>query len=170
MAQGRVDIVDGPRVEARPRTQTLGIRETVPFRTMLSHRDRLLAELIDWLHEHDIEPEGPFFLRLHVVDMAGLMQVEVGVVTDAAASGNRIEQGELPAGDYAVLDYRATSLPANRMLREWVTEQGRVLDSEQTPNGEAFAARCEIYLTDPRSERMKTKWVVQLAFLLRFLS
>ena len=162
-----MDVVDGPRIESRPETPTLGIRETVPFRTMLSNRDRLLTELIDWLNMHGIDVDGPFFLRLHVVDMAGLMDIEVGVVSDATMTDHRVRRAVLPAGRYALLGYRATSLPANRMLRQWVSAQGLELDSRPTPEGEAFAARCEVYLTDPRSERRKTRWVVQLAFLLR---
>jgi len=167
MSRRPVDIVEGPRVEERPQTATLGIRESVPFRTMLSHRDRLLAELVAWLNERGIEPTGHFFLRLHVVDMAGMMDIEVGVEAEAAASDDRVRVGTLPAGRYALLDYRATSLAANGMLRDWVSEQGLHLDLEQTPAGEAFAARCEVYITDPRAERRKTQWVVQLAFLLR---
>ena len=162
-----VDVVDGPRIESRPETPTLGIRETVPFRTMLSNRDRLLAELMRWLDDRDIQSDGPFFLRLHVVDMAGLMDIEVGVVSDATTSDDRVRRGVLPAGRYALLDYRATSLAANGMLRDWVSAQGLKLDVRETPEGEAFAARCEVYLTDPRSEPRKTRWVVQLAFLLR---
>jgi hypothetical protein len=86
MKSDTVDVVEAPRVETRPEMPTLGIRETVPFRTMLSNRDRLLAELIGWLQEHDIEPTDPFFLRLHVIDMAGLMDIEVGVVSEPIAS------------------------------------------------------------------------------------
>jgi DNA gyrase inhibitor GyrI len=91
----------------------------------------------------------------------------VGVVGDAPVSDERIVRGTLPAGEYALLDSRAKSLAANRMLRQWVSAEGLTLDSEQTPAGEAFAARCEVYVTDPRTERMKTRWVVQLAFLLK---
>lgn len=162
-----VDAVAGPRLESRPETPTLGIRETVPFRTMLSNRDRLLAELISWLDERGIQTDGPFFLRLHVVDMAGLMDIEVGVVSDAAIADHRVQRGVLPAGRYALLDYRATSLSANRLLHHWIAEEGLTYDSRDTPEGEAFVARCEVYLTDPRSERKKSQWVVQLAFLLR---
>jgi DNA gyrase inhibitor GyrI len=161
-----VDVVVPPRAEARPAIPTLGIRETVPFRSMLSNRDRLLAELMAWLDQHGVEPMGPFFLRLHVVDMAGLMDVEVGVAAEGAPDG-RVIAAELPAGRYALLDYRTTSLAANRMLHEWVAAQGLEYESHATAAGESFAARCEVYITDPRSERMKTKWVVQLAFLLR---
>ena len=167
MVVKEVDIVAGPRVEQRVEIPTLGIRETVPFRTMLSNRDRLLAELISWLAEHRVEPQGPFFLRLHVVDMAGMMDIEVGVVGGTASDDDRVRTGVMPAGAYAVLDYRKTSMAANGMLRNWVSDSGLSLDVQDTAAGEAFAGRFEIYVTDPRSERMKTRWVVQLAFLLR---
>jgi len=167
VGDGELDIVSGPQLERRPEAPTLGIRETVPFRTMLSHRDRLLAELTEWLSDHDVEPDGPFFLRLHVVDMSDLMDIEVGVVGTAAAADARVQPGALPAGDYAVLSYRAKSMAANRLLHRWVQEQGLVLDTRPDPHGEAFASRCETYLTDPRTEKRKTRWVVELAFLTR---
>jgi len=154
-------------LETRPEVASIGIREIVPFRTMLSHRDRLLAELLEWLTQHAIEPNGHFFLRLHVVNMAELMDIEVGVVTASDVFDSRVQQGSLPAGNYAVLAYRAKSMAANRRLHAWVREQGLVLDSHPVPAGEAFASRCEIYLTDPRSEKRKTRWVVELAFLIR---
>lgn len=81
-------------------TPTVGIRETVPFRTMLADRDRLLAELIAWLTAHGIERAGPFFLRLHLVDMAGLMDIEEGV-EGTATTDQRVKPGVIPAGDYS---------------------------------------------------------------------
>ncbi|WP_137845803.1 GyrI-like domain-containing protein [Microbacterium sp. 2FI] len=167
MGAGEVDIVDGPRLESRPEVPTLGIRETVPFRTMLSNRDRLLAELVEWLTEHEIEPAGHFFLRLHVVNMADLVDIEVGVVAVNSASDARVHAGSLPAGDYALLAYRTQSMAANRLLHAWVREQDLALDAHAVPTGEAFASRCEIYLTDPRTEKRKTRWGVELAFLTR---
>jgi effector-binding domain-containing protein len=162
-----LDVVRGPLLEERPTQPTLGIGETVPFRTMLSNRDRLLQELIDWLAEHQVEPAGPFFLRLHVVDMAGLMQIEVGVVATSTAADERVRAGTFPVGRYAVLAYRAKSMAANRRLRSWVESEGIELDSAAGPEGEAFAGRFETYLTDPRVEPRKTRWIVELAFKTR---
>ncbi|SFR79510.1 effector-binding domain-containing protein [Agromyces sp. CF514] len=167
MIADELDIVSGPRLESRPEVATLGIRESVPFRTMLSNRDRLLAELIDWLSVHGVQPPGPFFLRLHVVDMQGLMEIEVGVVASNDAADRRVKSGVLPSGEYAVLAYRAKSMAANRRLHAWVIEQGITLDSRPDPGGEFFAARCEIYVTDPRTEKRKNHWIVELAFLTR---
>ena len=167
MSDRGVDIVSGPRLEFRREVATLGIRETVPFRTMLAARDRLLIELSGWLADHEVEPTGHFFLRLHVVDMAGLMEIEVGVSGAAHPGDARVGAGSIPGGDYAVLAYRATSMAANRLLLAWVRDHGLVLDSRIVPGGEAFESRCEVYLTDPRMERRKKQWTVELAFLTR---
>ncbi|MCU1410311.1 MAG: AraC family transcriptional regulator [Rhodoglobus sp.] len=169
MAAKPVDLVSEPRLEERPEIATVGIREIVPFRAMLSNRDRLLAELIEWLDASGVEPEGPFFLRLHVVDMSGLMDIEVGVAATAAVPSDRVIAGVVPAGAYAVLSYRSTSLAANGMLLRWIDAQGLATDSDRVPAGEAFRSRLEVYLTDPRTEKRKTKWVVELAFLTRVL-
>jgi len=167
VSAGELDIVSGPELSFRPAVATLGIRETVPFRTMLSNRDRLLAELIGWLDEHGVEPTGPFFLRLHVVNMADLMQIEVGVAGESDATDERVQAGVIPAGNYAVLAYRAKSMAANKLLHGWIREHGLELDTKPHPDGEAFASRCETYLTDPRTDPKKTRWIVELAFLTR---
>ena len=158
-----LDIVSGPALERRSEIKTLGIRESVPFRTMLSNRDRLLAELIGWMTQHAVEPTGDFFLRLHVVNMAENMEIEVGVAASGPAD-DRVRAGVLPAGDYAVLAYRAKSMAANKALHAWIQEQGLTLDTSPHPDGEAFACRLETYRTDPRIEPRKTKWVVELEF------
>jgi hypothetical protein len=94
-----VQIIQPPRVEQRPAQTYLGIRVVTPFRGMLRVRDELLAELHKWLTSHDIEPTGPFFLRLHVIDMEGPMDLEVGVITTTdLEADDRVRPGVLPAG------------------------------------------------------------------------
>ena len=161
------NVVDGPRVENRPEIPTAGIREVVPFRGMLGHRDRLLKELMLWLDEHEVEPAGSFFLRLHVVNMTDMMDIEVGVATSTDSADDRVRPGSLPAGDYAVLSYVDTSLAANGLLQDWARDQGLTLDTRAVDAGVAFASRCETYLTDPRTNPRKTEWVVELAMLTR---
>ena len=170
MSPKAVNLVADPRLEDRGEVITLGIREIVPFRTMLSNRDRLLAELIAWMDTNSVAQAGPFFLRLHVVDMAGLMDIEVGVAATARTTSNRVVAGSLPAGTYAVLAYRDTSLAANGHLLRWIAAQGLETDSDTIATGEAFRSRLEIHLTDPRMEKRKTQWVIELAFLIRPVS
>jgi effector-binding domain-containing protein len=133
---------------------------------MFAVRDRIMEELYSWVDERAIA-YGHTFFRLHVVDMDGPMDVEVGVITDEAVQGRgRIRTGVLPAGRYATLTYINHGRRANGTLRNWAQEQGLTLDCAALPEGERFGCRYEAYLTDPRSERMKTRWRTELAIRL----
>jgi effector-binding domain-containing protein len=157
-----VAVIEGPGVVERAEEPTLGIRVTTPFRGMFAVRDALLAELYERLEERRVDP-GTAFFRLHVVDMAGLMDVEVGVTTPTALDGDdRVLPGALPAGRYASLTYVNHARRANSTLVEWIRDTGLTPDRADTPEGDAFTCRYEAYLTDPRTERMKTKWLVRL--------
>jgi effector-binding domain-containing protein len=72
----------------------------------------------------------------------------------------------LPAGRYATLTYVNHSRRANSTLLTWVHEQGLELDRTESTDGDRFGCRYEAYLTDPRSERMKTRWHTELAIRL----
>ena len=160
-----MDLLEPPRIVERPRQDCLGIRVVTPFRGMLSARDELLKELYAWLPGHGVDEVGPFFLRLHVIDMSGPMDLEVGVITPRALAGDaRVQPATLPAGRYATLTYRNHSLRANRALIEWAADQGIVFDRSETPEGDRFACRYEAFRTDPRTEPRKTKWEVELNF------
>ena len=161
-----MEIIDGPSIAAKPDQGCLGIRLVTPFRGMFAVRDRLMEELYSWADRRAIS-YGHTFFRLHVVDMGGLMDVEVGVITDEAVDGHgRVRAGVLPAGRYATLTYVNHGRRANGLLRDWINEQGLELDYAPSPDGERFGCRYEAYLTDPRSERMKTRWQIELAFRL----
>jgi hypothetical protein len=162
-----LELIDGPRIENRPRTDAVGISVTTPFRGMLAVRDRLIAELSDWLSARAIETDGPFFLRLHVVDMSADMDIEVGVVGVQHDGDDRVRPGALPAGDYALLAYRGSSLQANGMLLRWVDRKGLEFDVRKVTAGDAWGGRFEILRTDPRREPRKTRWTTELAFRLR---
>ena len=158
-----MQIIQPPRVEERREKTCVGIRVVTPFRGMLRVRDELLAELYTWLASHGIEPVGPFFLRFHVIDMEGPMDLEVGVVTKAGLEGDhRVRPGVLPAGGYATLTHVDHSRRANKTLIEWARGSGVAVDCWDEPSGDAFACRYEAYITDPRTEPRKTKWEVEL--------
>src|SRR5262245_51723998 len=106
-----MDLLEPPRVVDRPRRDCLGIRIVTPFRGMLGARNELLDELTAWLAGQGAEDVGPFFLRLHVIDMNGPMDIEVGVVTPGPRVGDgRVQHSTFPAGRYATLTYRNHSL------------------------------------------------------------
>jgi effector-binding domain-containing protein len=158
----RVEIIDGPSIVAKPDRHCFGIRLVTSFRGMFAVRDRLMGELYSWADDRAIA-YGHTFFRLHMVNMGGPMDIEVGVATDEAVQGDgRIRTGVLPGGRYATLTYINHGRRANGMLRDWAQEQGFTLDCAASSEGKRFGCRYEVYLTDPKSERMKTRWRIEL--------
>ncbi|BCB75629.1 hypothetical protein GCM10022251_27610 [Phytohabitans flavus] len=160
-----MDLIKSPRVEERPKVDYVGIRVITPFSGMMRVRDDLLAELVRWLEARGAGAVGPFFLRLHVIDMSGPMDLEVGAVTPERLAGDRerVRPATLPAGRYATLVYRNHAMRANKALLQWVRDNRVTLDRQETSEGDAFGCRYEAYLTDPRTEPRKTRWETELS-------
>src|SRR5215475_6530035 len=90
VASAVMELIQPPRVEQRPELHYVGIRVVTPFRGMLKVRDELYA----WFDGQAVTATGPFFLRLHVVDMDGPMDIEVGAVTPDPLPGDaRVRAG-----------------------------------------------------------------------------
>ena len=157
-----------PGIDYRPARHSVGLRFITPFEGMFAQTDKLFKELRQWVTTQDLADQGPYFLRYHVIDMNGLMDVEAGFVVTAPQRGDeRVNSGVLPAGRYAHLTYSRYALRGNQALLLWVKEQQLEIDREDTSKGEAFGCRYEAYLTDYRTEPRKTKWQVDLAIRLR---
>ena len=157
-----------PRIDYRAEQPTLGIRVQTPFRGMFKVVDGLRKELNGWLAQQGVQPAGPPFLRYHVIDMDGEMDIEYGVPVRERMSGDgRVEPGVLPAGRYASLIYSGSGLQGNRALIEWAKQNGVPFDRWDDPKGDAFRARLETYMTDPKVEPRKTKWQVEMAVRVR---
>jgi effector-binding domain-containing protein len=102
-----------------------------------------------------------------VVDMAGEMDIEVGIPVESALSGDkRVKPGVLPAGRYASLIYIGHGLTGNKALLRFGQDNNLVWDHWDDAKGDVFAARYEAYLTDPKVEHRKTKWEIELAIKL----
>jgi GyrI-like small molecule binding domain len=162
-----MEITDGPKVEKRPALPYVGIRIVTPFRGMLGIRDELLEEVKSSVKRSGVDVVGFGFLRLHVVDMRGDMDIEVGLLTrEPIMLEGRVRPGVLPAGRYATLSYKGAGTGANRALIDWARESGLAFDRQDVPEGDRFACRYEAYLTDPAQEPHKKKWTIELAFKL----
>ncbi|MEV6302960.1 GyrI-like domain-containing protein [Actinoplanes sp. NPDC051861] len=163
-----METIAGPGVVTKSARDYAGIRVVTPFRGMFAVRDELMAELYAWLDERGVA-QGNTFFRLHVVDMAGPMDVEVGVLTpdgEPVTGDGRVRAGVLPEGRYAALTYVNHGRRANGTLIDWARANGLELDVAEDPAGDAFGCRYEEYLSDPRTERMKTRWRIELAIRL----
>jgi effector-binding domain-containing protein len=161
--------ISAPTIDTRSTQPYLGIRTVAPFKGMFAVVDRLRKELVRWLQEHRVEPAGPFFLRYHVIDMRGEMDITFGVVvsTAAHAGDERVIADVLPAGRYASLVYVGSGLAGNKALLEWIRDtEGIRSDRWESDAGDHFSCRYEAYLTDPALERRKTKWQIEVAIKL----
>jgi hypothetical protein len=163
-----MEIIEPPRVEERSAIPYVGIRVITPFRGMLAVRDRLLAEARAEIKEAGIETVGYGFLRLHVIDMDGQMDLEAGYFTAGPThiEDARLRSGSMAAGNYATMKYQDHARRANQALQDWARHNGVVLDRRTVPEGNEFACRYEAFWTDPAIEPRKTKWTVELAILM----
>jgi effector-binding domain-containing protein len=156
--------VGEPKIEYRDEKLYMGIRVIAPFNRMFAMVDKLLKELRLWVNQNGLADEGPFFLRYHVIDMNGPMDIELGFMVLTHLPGNeRVQPGILPSGQYATLVYRGSGMAGNKALIGWAKENGIAWDRWDDPAGDGFRCRYEAYLTDYRVEHRKTRWEIDLA-------
>ncbi len=95
------------------------------------------------------------------------MDIEAGIPVAAPHPGDeRVTPGALPAGRYASLIYSGHGLTGNKALVEWAAAHGIVWDRWEDAHGDAFRARTETFLTDPKVEPRKTRWEIEVAIKL----
>ena len=99
--------------------------------------------------------------------MARKLEVEAGVPVAQPLTGNgRVIAGALPAGRYVTLCHIGapeTLAGATASLLDWAAARGLTFDMSPSAEGERWAGRLEIYLTDPRDEPDMSKWETLLA-------
>lgn len=159
--------VSEPRIDDRMEQPYLGIRAQVPMSALSKNVSRLFKQLNAYVKENHIERAGSPFLRYYVIDMAGEMDIEVGIPVAAGLPGDEtVRSGTIPAGRYASLIYTGSGLTGNKTLLDWAHARGLKWDRWQDPKGVAFRSRYETYLTDPKIEPRKTKWQIEVAIKL----
>jgi hypothetical protein len=159
-------MITAPKLEDRHEQQYAGIRTRAAMKDLPDVIPELLGDTFAWLDAHGAPPAGPPFIRYHVIDMAAMLDVEIGVpVANALTGDGRVSAGVLPAGRYATLVYTGVrnGIAANAALLDWGARQGLVWDRWVTEHGDAFGARLETFLTDPEEEPDATKWETEVA-------
>jgi effector-binding domain-containing protein len=156
-----------PKIDKRPKQTYMGIRIIAPFKGMSKEIGRIADELNSWVDENKIMTVGPPFLRFHVIDMRGFMDISFCVpVSKALPNNGQVKADEIPAGQYASLIYSGGGISGNRALIEWVRAQGMGFDRWDTEQGDNFRGRYETYLTDPTVEPRQSKWKIEVAIKL----
>lgn len=159
-----------PKIIERPEQPYVAIRATTTMNGIESTAPRLFSEIWGWVSLKGVPTGCGAILKYNVIDMERGLELEFCAPTiERIPAANNVISGVLPAGRYATLLYRGPYnglYEANAALIGWGRENGIRWDSEQTPGGERFACRMEIYLTDPQSEPDPAKWVTEVAIKL----
>jgi effector-binding domain-containing protein len=156
-----------PKIDKRPKLTYMGIRTIAPFKGMSKEIVKLVDELNAWVNENKVQTAGPPFLRFHVIDMRGFMDISYCVpVKKVRPDNGKVKADFIPAGKYASLIYSGGGISGNRALIEWVRAQGLDFDRWDTTQGDNFRGRYETYLTDPKVEPRKSKWKIEVAIKL----
>lgn len=158
-----------PRIIERGAQPYLAIRKIVeiPFGTVAS---KTLADLKSRMRKRGIESVDAPFFRYNIIDMPSALEIDFGAPTAAEESGDdALVSGVLPAGRYASLTHTGPYsglMKANGALLDWIAAAGLKLDMHGSPAGDVFGCRLEIYPTDPKVEKDRSRWVTELAFKL----
>jgi effector-binding domain-containing protein len=156
-----------PKIDTRPKQVYMGIRSIAPFKGMSKVIGNIAEKVNSWVDENKVKTAGPPFLRFHVIDMRGFMDISFGFpMRKALPDDGDIKADVIPAGRYASLIYSGGGVSANRALIEWVRAQGMDFDRWDTEQGDNFSGRYETYLTDPKIEPRKSKWKIEVAIKL----
>jgi effector-binding domain-containing protein len=160
-------MIGEPKIDERKEQPYMGIRIQTPMSGMSKMVQKLFREMNAWVKQNKVELAAAPFLRFHVINMEGEMDIEVGFPVATPLPGDeRVKPAVIPAGRYASLIYTGSGYSSNKALLEWVKANNLVLDRWEDPKGDAFRSRYESYLTDPKIEPRKTKWEIEVAMKL----
>jgi effector-binding domain-containing protein len=163
-------MITKPKLEDRAEQHYAGIRTQVPMEKLPIVIPQFIAEVSASLGKQGVSPSGAPFIRYHVINMPGRLDIEVGWPVASAVSGDgHVSAGVLPAGRYATLIYTGDYpglMEANRVLIDWAKENGIKWDRWDDENGDAFRSRYESYLTNPEEEPDRAKHETEVAIKL----
>ena len=80
--------IGAPGINRRAAKHYVGIRIITPFEGMFAQTDKLFKELRQWVNAQGLADQGLYFLRYHVIDMKGLMDVEAGFIVKSQRAGD----------------------------------------------------------------------------------
>jgi effector-binding domain-containing protein len=159
-----------PSIVERPALPYAAIKVLVSMNELGTIVPPLNGEVFQWLAARGAAPAGAPFWKYNLIDMQRSLEIEAGVAVAEPVSGDdRVLGGVLPAGRYVTtrhVGHPSTLMAATAALLVWAETHGLAWDKSDTPQGERWGARLEIYLTDPRDEPDMDRWVTELVFRL----
>ena len=163
-------MIEQPHIVERTAQPYVAVKTLVPMEKLGEVVPPLNGEVFGWLAAKGVAPAGPPFWKYNLIDMQRCLEIEAGVtVAQPVDADDRVVSGTLPGGRYASLHHTghpSALMAATASLLDWANAQGLKWDRSETPDGERWASRLELYLTDPQVEPDMNKWETELAFRL----
>jgi effector-binding domain-containing protein len=160
-----------PQIIERPAQPYVAAGETLTMSTLSRIADRI-PELMAWLAQRGHTPSGAPFFRYLTIDMDRGLEVEAGVpvaaLLDLADSGAAMAR-TLPGGRFVsafFVGHPDGLEGATAELLQWAETRGLRWDMNDSPAGQNWGCRLEIYHTDPREQPDMNAWRTELAFRL----
>jgi effector-binding domain-containing protein len=162
-----------PQIIERPPQPYVAARESVTMSTLSRVADRI-PELLAWLGQRAQTRSGAPFFRYLTIDMERELEVEAGVPVAAAIdpaewSGGAVTAQTLPGGRFVsafFVGHPDGLEGATAELLQWAETRGLRWDMNDSPAGERWGCRLEIYHSDPREQPDMNAWRTELAFRL----
>jgi effector-binding domain-containing protein len=157
-----------PKVVERASQRYAAIKAFVTMETLGAVLPGLHPEVRMWLDRAGAQRAGDPFFKYNVIDMAHELEVEVGFPVGGELAGDdRVLTGVIPPGRYATLSYTGRPdglIDATEALLQWAAKNGHRWDVTETPSGDRWGARLEIYELEPPEDM--SQWTTELAFRL----
>ncbi len=159
-----------PAIIERQAEPYLSIPVSVTMETIGPAIPATHGRLLAWMSAHGVEPAGPPLVRYNVIDMERGLEIEVGIpVAPGTAGDGPVVAGVLPPGRYASLGHvgpHEKLYDAIAALQAWADAKGLAFDMAETPAGDRFGARVEVYQTDPIEEPDPARWRTDVIYRL----
>lgn len=162
-----------PKIETRAEQFYVSILAKTSMQHMGEILPPLWKDVLGFLVSKDLKQTGAPFWRYRIINMEGEYQIEVGVPIAQTAKGEgRFLASSFPAGQYLTALYTGDVTDkglyfATEEFLAWAEKQGIQWDAWDAPEGHAWAARTEFYLTNPAEEKDTSKWQTELAFKIK---
>ena len=164
-------MITSPKIVERGEQPYVAVKSVVTMKEIGVVAGKFLGEVFGWVAGHGLTPAGAPFFKYDVIDMERELEIEFGVPTAKLVEGDDgVLARVLPGGRYASLVHRGPYeqlYDANAALLDWIKEQGLTMDVNESPQGDRFGCRLEIYLTDPAVEKDPEKWETEVTIRLR---
>lgn len=162
-----------PEIKERPAASYAGVRIRINREGLAKAVPEAISRLSEYLDQHGLSASGPALVRYFVVNYNNEeVEVDAGfpVELPSIPADERVHYGQLPGGAYATVRHQGpydSLVDTTAALLEWSKETDHPWRVLSEGNVTWWAARVEHYLVAPPREKEPSRWVTEVAILLR---